>query len=215
MKPTTIAIGCLLAGAGPQLMAASLLMDDFTGPAMQLGSNPPLPTGLQSANDTPVLASRWIFSIGNPVWLVTQDPAAGTLTYSLNMLRGQPGASDYLSMIYSYGQSLASIVGLNSVRLTVDSVVGSAMVGAVVAVGPIMEQQFVALDAAGNVDVPLVKPSLPDASARIVIRIYPTTPNFSITLSSLWLVPEPGSALLAATAAIWLTSRRRRSPGGS
>ena len=211
MKLRLLAIGCLLAdAASPQLMAASLLMDDFTGPAMQLGGNPPLPTGLQSANDAPVQASRWIFSIGNPVWLVTQDPAAGTLTYSLNMLRGQPGASDYLSMIYSYGQSLESIVGLNSVRLTVDSVVGSAMVGSVVAVGPIMDQQFVALDAAGNVDIPLVKPSLPDASARIVIRIYPTTPNFSVTLSSLWLVPEPSSALLAATAAAFLTSRRRR-----
>jgi hypothetical protein len=30
MKLPMIAIGCLLAGTGPQLMAASLLMDDFT-----------------------------------------------------------------------------------------------------------------------------------------------------------------------------------------
>ena len=209
MKPTTIAIGCLLAGTGPHLMAASLLMDDFTGPAMQLGSDPRLPRGIQDRNDAPVLASRWIFSIGNPVWIVTQDPAAGTLTYSLNMLRGQPGASDSLDFLYSYSNRLASFVGLDAVQLQIDSMAGTGLVSAYVPNGTTIDQLKVDL-APGTTVAPLLNPSGADPMRNIAVQIYPTTPNFSITLSSLWLVPEPGSTLLAATAAIWLTSLRRR-----
>ena len=205
-----MAATCLLAVAGnSDLIAASLLMDDFTGPAFQLGSNPSLTKGLQSVNDAPVLASRWIFSIGNPVWLVTQDPAAGTLTYSLNMLRGQPGASDSLDFLYSYANRLSSYVGLDAVQLQVDSIAGTGLVSAYVPTGTTIEELKISL-VPGTTVVPLLNPSGADPMRNIVIRIYPTTPNFSLTLSSLWLVPEPGSGLLAATAAVWLTSRRRR-----
>ena len=190
-------------------MAASLLMDDFTGPGFTLGSNPRLTSGIQDRNDTPVLAARWIFSIGNPVWLVTQDPAAGTLTYSLNMLRGQPGASDSLDFLYSYTNRLASLVGLDTVQLQVDSITGTGLVSTYVPNGTTVDQLKVSL-LPGTTVVPLLDPSGADPMRNIAVRIYPTTPNFSITLSSLWLVPEPGSGLLLATAAVWLTSRRRR-----
>ena len=190
-------------------MASSLLMDDFTGPGFRLGSNPRLTSGIQDRNDTPVLAARWIFSIGNPVWLVTQDPAAGTLTYSLNMLRGQPGASDSLDFLYSYANRLASFVGIDAVQLQIDSIAGTGLVSAYVPNGTTVDQLKVSL-LPGTTVVPLLNPSGADPMRNIAVRIYPTTPNFSITLSSLWLVPEPGSGLLLATAAVWLTSRRRR-----
>jgi hypothetical protein len=209
MKPTKIAVGCLLAGAAPQLMAASLLMDDFTGPALQLGSNPPLPRGFQSANDAPVAANRHVQGSLGPAWIVTQNPTEGTLTYSFNMLRGQPNSSDSLSFMYSYADRLASFVGLDAVQLQVDSIAGTGLVSAYVPTGTTIEELKISL-VPGTTVVPLLNPSGADPMRNIVIRIYPTTPNFSLTLSSLWLVPEPGSGLLAATAAVWLTSRRRR-----
>ena len=211
MKPMMITAACLLVGFGSaDSTAASLLMDDFTGSGFTLGSSASLPSGNQSSTGAPIPAWRSVFGQGGPDWMVTLDPAAGTLTYSFDVRRGLPGAVDFLGMIYSYGQSLESIAGLNTVRLRVDSVVGSGTVSAVVAVGPIMEEQPVLLNGTGDLEMPLVKPSLPDASARIGVRIYPTTPNFSVTLSSLWLVPEPGVGLLAAAAGGWLASRRRR-----
>lgn len=214
MKPTTIAIGCLLAGAGPQLMAASLLMDDFTGPGFTLSSDPRLPSGIQSRNDAPVPADRVVQSSAGPTWIVTQSPTEGTLTFSFNKLRGQPSSFDSLGFMYSYSNRLASFVGLDAVQLQIDSMAGTGLVSAYVPNGTTIDQLKVNLLPNTTV-VPLLNPSGADPMRNIVVRIYPTTPNFSITLSSLWLVPEPGSALLAATAAIWLTSRRRRSLGGS
>ena len=210
MKLRLLAIGCLLAGAAsPQLMAASLLMDDFTGAAFQLASNPPLPRGFQSANDAPVPANRHIQGSLGPAWIVTQNPTEGTLTYSFNMLRGQPNSSDSLSFMYSYANRLASFIGIDAVQLQIDSIAGTGLVSAYVPNGTTVDQLKVSL-LPGTTVVPLLNPSGADPMRNIAVQIYPTTPNFSITLSSLWLVPEPGSALLAATAATWLTSRRRR-----
>jgi hypothetical protein len=214
MKPKTIAIGCLLAGAGPQLMAASLLMDDFTGPGFTLSSDPRLPSTIQDRNDAPVPADRVVQSSAGPTWIVTQNPTEGTLTYSFDKLRGQPNSSDSLSFLYGYANRLASFVGLDAVQLQIDSMAGTGLVSAYVPTGTTIDQLKVDL-APNTTVVPLLNPSGANPMQNIAVQIYPTTPNFSITLSSLWLVPEPGSALLAATAAIWLTSRRRRSPGGS
>ena len=214
MKPTTIAIGCLLAGAGPQLLAASLIMDDFTGPGFTLSSDPRLPSVIQSRNDAPVPADRVVQSSAGPTWIVTQNPTEGTLTFSFNKLRGEPSPFDSLGFMYSYSNRLASFVDLDAVQLQIDSMAGTGLVSAYVPNGTTIDQLKVTL-APGTTVVPLLNPSGANPMQNIVIRIYPTTPNFSLTLSSLWLVPEPGSALLAATAAIWLTSRRRRSPGGS
>ena len=146
--------------------------------------------------------------------MVTLNPAAGALTYSLSMLRGQPSSLDSLSFMYSYADRLASFVGLDAVQLQIDSIAGTGLVSAYVPTGNTLDELKVTL-APGTTVVPLLNPSGANPMQNIVIRIYPTTPNFSVTLSSLWLVPEPSSALLAATAAAWLTSRRRRSPGGS
>jgi hypothetical protein len=130
------------------------------------------------------------------------------------MLRGQPGASDSLDFLYSYANRLASFVGIEAVQLQIDSMAGTGLVSAYVPNGTTIDQLKVSL-LPGTTVVPLLNPSGADPMRNIAVQIYPTTPNFSLTLSSLWLVPEPGSTLLAATAAIWLTSRHRRSPGGS
>jgi len=210
MKPTIFAIGCLLAGAAsPQLLAASLLMDDLTGPGFTLSSNPTFPRVDQSRNDAAIAASRSTTGKGDPDWMVTLDPVAGALTYSLNMLRGQPSSLDSLSFMYGYADRLASFVGLDAVQLQIDSMVGTGLVSAYVPTGNTIDELKVSL-VPGTTVVPLLNPSGADPMRNIVIRIYPTTPNFSLTLSSLWLVPEPGSGSLAATAAVWLTSRRRR-----
>jgi hypothetical protein len=195
-------------------MAASLLMDDFTGPGFTLSSDPRLPSAIQDRNDAPVPANRVVQSSAGPTWLVTQNPTEGTLTFSFNKLRGQPSSFDSLGFMYGYANRLASFVGLDAVQLQIDSMAGTGLVSAYVPNGTTIDQLKVSL-LPGTTVVPLLNPSGANPMQNIVVRIYPTTPNFSITLSSLWLVPEPGSALLAATAAIWLTSRRRRSPGGS
>jgi hypothetical protein len=206
-----IAIGCLLAGAAsPQLLAASLLMDDFTGPAFQLGSNPRLPSAIQSRTDAPVPADRVVQGSAGPTWIVTQNPTEGTLTYSFDKLRGEPSSLDSLGFMYSYANRLASFVGLEAVQLQIDSIAGTGLVSAYVPNGRTIDELKVSL-LPGTTVVPLLNPSGADPMRNIVVRIYATTPNFSITLSSLWLVPEPGSGLLATTAAVWLTSRRRRS----
>ena len=111
--------------------------------------------------------------------------------------------------MYSYANRLASFVGIDAVQLQIESIAGTGLVSAYVPTGNTLDELKVTL-APGTTVVPLLNPSGANPMQNIVIRIYPTTPNFSITLSSLWLVPEPGSALLAATAAAWLTSRRRR-----
>jgi hypothetical protein len=116
--------------------------------------------------------------------------------------------------MYSYANRLASFVGLDAVQLQVESMTGTGLASAYVITATTVDEFKVDLLPNTTV-VPLLNPSGANPMQNIVVRIYPTTPNFSLTLSSLWLVPEPGSALLAATAAIWLTSRRRRSPGGS
>jgi len=193
-------------------MAASLLMDDFTGPGFTLSSNPTFPRMDQSRNDAAIAASRSTSGKGDPDWMVTLNPAAGALTYSLSMLRGQPSSLDSLSFMYSYADRLASFVGLDAVQLQIDSIAGTGLVSAYVPTGNTLDELKVTL-VPGTTVVPLLNPSGANPMQNIVIRIYPTTPNFSVTLSSLWLVPEPSSALLAATAAAWLTSRRRRDPG--
>ena len=101
------------------------------------------------------------------------------------------------------------LVGIDAVQLQIDSIAGTGLVSAYVPTGTTVDQLKVSL-LPGTTVVPLLNPSGADPMRNIVVQIYATTPNFSITLSSLWLVPEPGSALLAATAAAWLTSRRRR-----
>jgi hypothetical protein len=190
-------------------MAASLLMDDFTGPGFTLSSNPRLPSGIQDRNDAPVPANRDVRGSLGPTWIVTQNPTEGTLTYSFDKLRGEPSPFDSLGFMYSYSNRLASFVGLDAVQLQIDSMAGTGLVSAYVPNGTTIDQLKVDL-APGTTVAPLLNPSGADPMRNIAVQIYPTTPNFSITLSSLWLVPEPGSALLAATAAIWLTSRRRR-----
>lgn len=190
-------------------MAASLLMDDFTGPGFTLSSNPTFPRMDQSRNDAAIAASRSTSGKGDPDWMVTLNPAAGALTYSLSMLRGQPSSLDSLSFMYSYADRLASFVSLDAVQLQVDSMAGTGLVSAYVPNGTTINQLKVDLLPNTTV-VPLLNPSGADPMRNIAVRIYPTTPNFSVTLSSLWLVPEPGPRLLAATAAAFLTSRRRR-----
>ncbi len=190
-------------------MAASLLMDDFTGPGFTLSSDPRLPSAIQDRNDAPVPADRVVQSSAGPTWIVTQNPTEGTLTFSFNKLRGQPSSFDSLGFMYSYANRLASFVGLDAVQLQVESMTGTGLASAYVITATTVDEFKVDLLPNTTV-VPLLNPSGANPMQNIAVQIYPTTPNFSLTLSSLWLVPEPGSALLAATAAIWLTSRRRR-----
>ena len=119
---------------------------------------------------------------------------------------------DGMGIIYGYADRLASFAGLNAVQLQVDSIVGSGTVSAFVPTGVTVNQFKVDL-APGALVVPLLNPSGADPMQEIGVRIYPTTPNFSVTLSSLWLVPEPGVSLLTAVAGGWLASRRRRDAG--
>jgi hypothetical protein len=213
MKTISIQIlGIFTYFAGGASNAATVIFDDFSSGAYDIGTGKPSRQNT-SPITAPLLDTRSVAGFGAGAWSSTVDVGSDTFSYVLALRPGGNPLEDHsLRIHYSNSSGNISLLGFDAFVINTGSVVGSAMVFAYVGTGdPSLGVVPVSLNGTGNTVIPFSNMAEMDPTnpSSISFLIVPQTLDFSVTFSGISVIPEPSAIVLSMLGASVLLVRRR------
>ncbi len=189
--------------------ASVVIIDDFSTAPYNIGTS--LLSSDNSSITSPIADSRWVNGNGTQVWSSLVDTGAGILNYSIS---GSPSPGQRLGIAYSRDSGLLNLMGFSHFVVSVQSVAGSADLYVLYrgSSSQILPEIPITISSSGDYFIPLSHMGVSDpfSPSSVHFGIFPTSDDFSITLSSVGVIPEPSSGLMIALGATALILRRRR-----
>lgn len=190
-----------------------MILDSFTEGSFDLRHSG-LSTDISSISG-PLANLRSVNASGGN-WQVTLAEGTESIVYSSGGLGSRP-YSDWINLNYRNDNNLINLIEYNAFRFDVSSIQGNGFVAISASPTSSMDIVMISINDAGFLYFSFadVATSMSfEELTRINIRIYASSPDFSITLNEIAVVPELSSLLLLGSGAIpflW----RRRTPGNS
>lgn len=192
-----------------QLVASIVVVDDFSTGSYSIGSSA-FSSNTSSITST-IADSRTSTGSGSQCWASSIDVNIGLLQYSVT---GEPAPGQRLSILYANDDGNLNLAGFSHFFLDVSSIMGTADIFVLFrgAHDRISSEIPFNLSESGQFYIPFTYMGVADPSSpsSVVFRIFPTSDDFSITLSSIAVIPEPSSAFMIALGALSIVVMRRR-----
>jgi hypothetical protein len=191
------------------LSASIVVIDDFTSGPYNIGSSS-LSSNTSSITSL-VADSRRGAGTGTQEWQSSVNTTNGLLFYSVT---GAPAPGQRLSITYSSDSDTLNLIGFTHFVFSVDDLIGGADLFVLYrgSSNQIFAETPIDIDSSGDFYIPFsfMGVSDPFSPSSVVFRVIPTSDDFSITLSSIGVIPEPSTAIMIALGASTLFLRRRR-----
>jgi len=191
--------------------SASVIIDDFTSGSYAISNN--TPTSDLSPITSVVSNNRWSRGSGSINWASSVDNSLGILTYTLTLPRSDaPSPTTGLSITYSNSESNLNLAGFDAFFVNVSNVIGTGVIYAFEGPSRSLDDLIpVAFAGAGQLYIPFANMDAVNTvdPNSITFRIVPQSADFSVSLTSITLVPEPSVAFLLVLGASSLLLRRR------
>lgn len=191
------------------LSASIVVIDDFTSGPYNIGSSS-LSSNTSSITSL-VADSRRGAGTGTQEWQSSVNTTNGLLFYSVT---GAPAPGQRLSITYSSDSDTLNLIGFTHFVFSVDDLIGGADLFVLYrgSSNQIFAETPINIDSSGDFYIPFsfMGVSDPFSPSSVVFRVIPTSDDFSITLSSIGVIPEPSTAIMIALGASTLFLRRRR-----
>lgn len=188
-------------------MAATLLLDDFSGVGFSLSSG-----GTTSSSGSFVTAltdQRTVSGVGFPNWTVTLLPEE--LRFNVDQVNPSPGRT-YLNLNYSSSSGTFSLLGYNAFAFDITNVVGMGELVAFVDGAPSADVRL-AISGSGTYVSPFsgldTSQSL-SSLTQMNFRFFAISEDFALTIDNVRIVPEPSSSLLLLLGGAATSMHRRR-----
>ncbi len=190
---------------------AVFLIDSFTSSGFSL------PTSTQTFHTSIIpdtsLKVRGSFGSANGGWTAVLNTTTGHFNYTTALNR-EPVSSDFFLFTYQRRDTALSIIGIDSLVLNIVALSGEGELAFYFDQGQNTVIVPVPIQGLGEVSFSLhsLLPSgWNDSIFAVNIHFTPKSPNFSITVSEMFLAPEPSSSLMLALVVLLASSRRKRS----
>lgn len=138
------------------------------------------------------------------------DTGVGMLNYSIS---GSPSPGQRLAISYSPDSGLLNLMGFSHFVVSVHDLVGTADLYVLYrgSSNQLLPEIPITIDSSGDYFIPFSYMGVDDpfSPSSVLFRVFPTSDDFSITLSSVGVIPEPSSGLMIALGATALILRRR------
>ena len=191
-------------------MSATVILDDFSSGPFSIGSSEDSRYG--SSIISPLAEHRSISATLNDTanWSASVDTVISTLVYSAN----NPSLSTRLRVTYSNAPGThLNLIGFNAFVLQVDSLNGVGQLFVFEGIGSTFEGVIpVDLNTTGELVIPFanMNSSNPTNPSEVTFFFRPEGEEFSISISSIGVIPEPSSAIMMSLGAFALMLRRKR-----
>jgi hypothetical protein len=189
--------------------ASVVIIDDFSTSPYSIGTS--MLSSDISPITSPIADSRWVNGNGTQVWSSLVNAGTGTLNYSVS---GIPSPGQRLGIVYSRDSGLLNLTGFSHFVVSVQSLAGSADLYVLYrgSSSQILPEMPITISSSGDYFIPFSHMGVSDpfSPSSVHFRIFPTSDDFSITLSSIGVIPEPTSALMIALGTFAMTLMRRR-----
>lgn len=173
-------------------------------------------SSLLSANISPITSpiadSRWVNGGGTQAWSSFVDTEAGTLNYSIS---GSPSPGQRLEISYSRDSASLDFAGFSHFEVSVQDLAGTADLYVFYrgSSDPVLPRVPFTIDSSEDYLIPLslIGEDDPFLPSLVDFRVFPTSDDFSITLSSIGVIPEPSyEVMMVFIGAATIILRRRR-----
>ncbi len=189
--------------------ASVVIIDDFSTSPYNIGTT--MLSSDISPITSPIADSRWVNGNGTQEWNSFVDIGTGTLNHSVG---GTPSPGQRFAISYSPDSGVLNLLGFSHFVISVQGLIGTADLYVFYrgSSSQILPRVPITIDSTGDFFIPFSYMGVADpfSPSSVDFRIFPTDEDFSITLSSIGVIPEPSSAIMIALGAFAMTLMRRR-----